>query len=113
MFHFTDMLRENSFYHKKDTNLNNGVVMSYYLVLPNSPLRHFADTLMMIRTCSSDLSFDLTMIDGVCRSERSGNGYICMCGKHLCNSATLMISLSSKTIFFVLSVERLVRFIVN
>ncbi|CAG5122916.1 unnamed protein product [Candidula unifasciata] len=42
--------------------------------------------LQMIRTCSADLDFHLTMIDGVCRTERNGNGYLCMCGKHLCNS---------------------------
>ncbi|CAL1542582.1 unnamed protein product [Lymnaea stagnalis] len=42
--------------------------------------------LQMIRVCSADLDFHLTMIDGVCRTERNGNGYLCMCGKHLCNS---------------------------
>lgn len=41
----------------------------------------------MIRTCSADLNFHLTLIDGVCRTERNGNGYLCMCGKHLCNAA--------------------------
>jgi hypothetical protein len=44
--------------------------------------------LQMIRTCSADVDFHLTMIDGVCRTERNGNGFLCMCGKHLCNSAT-------------------------
>ncbi|KAK7492726.1 hypothetical protein BaRGS_00016031, partial [Batillaria attramentaria] len=43
--------------------------------------------LQMIRTCSADLNFHLTMIDGVCRTERNGNGFLCMCGKHLCNTA--------------------------
>ncbi|BFZ22641.1 hypothetical protein BsWGS_25680 [Bradybaena similaris] len=42
--------------------------------------------LQMIRTCSADVDFHLTMIDGVCRTERNGNGYLCMCGKRLCNS---------------------------
>lgn len=40
----------------------------------------------MERTCSNELNFHITMIDGVCRTERNGNGYLCMCGKHLCNS---------------------------
>ena len=45
----------------------------------------------MIRTCSADLNFYLTLIDGVCRTERSGNGYLCMCGKHLCNAANPLV----------------------
>ncbi|XP_041372054.1 protein quiver-like isoform X2 [Gigantopelta aegis] len=45
-------------------------------------------TLFMQRTCSSDLNFHLTMIDGVCRTERNGNGYLCMCGRNLCNGST-------------------------
>ncbi|XP_012944992.1 protein quiver [Aplysia californica] len=44
--------------------------------------------LQMIRTCTADLNFHLTMIDGVCRTERNGNGYLCMCGKNMCNMAT-------------------------
>ncbi|XP_059143051.1 protein quiver-like [Physella acuta] len=44
--------------------------------------------LQMIRQCSADLDFHLTMIDGVCRTERNGNGYLCMCGKHRCNSVS-------------------------
>lgn len=48
----------------------------------------FSDVLYMHRTCSNELrDFKIMMIDGVCRSERMGNGYLCMCGKHLCNSA--------------------------
>ena len=40
----------------------------------------------MHRTCSARMThFKIMMIDGVCRSERTGNGYLCMCGKHLCN----------------------------
>ena len=47
-----------------------------------------SDKLYMHRTCSARMShFKIMMIDGVCRSERTGNGYLCMCGKHLCNSA--------------------------
>ena len=46
-----------------------------------------SERLEMIRTCSDRLNFKLTMIDGVCRTERNGNGYLCMCGKNKCNSA--------------------------
>jgi hypothetical protein len=47
-----------------------------------------ADVLYMHRTCSDRLNdFRIMMIDGVCRSEREGHGYLCMCGRHLCNSA--------------------------
>ncbi|XP_071103956.1 UPAR/Ly6 domain-containing protein qvr-like [Haliotis cracherodii] len=45
------------------------------------------NVLYLQRTCSADLNFHLTMIDGVCRTERNGNGYLCMCGKNLCNVA--------------------------
>lgn len=49
---------------------------------------YWHNKLYMRRTCSARLtSFKIMMIDGVCRSERTGNGYLCMCGKHLCNSA--------------------------
>lgn len=51
---------------------------------------HFwQNKLYMRRTCSARMThFKIMMIDGVCRSERTGNGYLCMCGKHLCNSST-------------------------
>ncbi|KAK3596300.1 hypothetical protein CHS0354_009796 [Potamilus streckersoni] len=40
------------------------------------------------RTCSAKLSgFRIMMIDGVCRKERNDNGYLCMCGKNLCNTS--------------------------
>ena len=42
----------------------------------------------MHRTCSERHDFRIMMIDGVCRSERNGNGYLCMCGKHLCNAGS-------------------------
>ena len=46
----------------------------------------FSGKLYMHRTCSARMThFKIMMIDGVCRSERTGNGYLCMCGKHLCN----------------------------
>lgn len=41
----------------------------------------------MERTCSDDLTIFINLIDRVCRTERNGNGYLCMCGKRLCNSA--------------------------
>jgi hypothetical protein len=58
----------------------------------NSTMQHFfliiSDTMYMHRTCSHRLNdFKIMMSDGVCRSERQGDGYLCMCGKHLCNSA--------------------------
>jgi len=47
-----------------------------------------SDQLYMHRTCSLRLKqFKIMMIDGVCRSERTGNGQLCMCGRNLCNSA--------------------------
>lgn len=51
---------------------------------------HFHKNVMyMHRTCSDKLNeFKIMMIDGVCRSERTGNGYLCMCGRHLCNDAS-------------------------
>lgn len=49
---------------------------------------YWNNKLYMRRTCSARMShFKIMMIDGVCRSERTGNGYLCMCGKHLCNGA--------------------------
>ncbi|XP_060591511.1 protein quiver-like [Ruditapes philippinarum] len=49
---------------------------------------YYGDVLYMHRTCSDRLNdFRIMMIDGVCRSEREGHGYLCMCGRHLCNSA--------------------------
>ncbi|XP_045208055.2 protein quiver-like [Mercenaria mercenaria] len=49
---------------------------------------YYKNVLYMHRTCSNKLNdFKIMMIDGVCRSEREGKGYLCMCGRHLCNSA--------------------------
>ncbi|WAR04184.1 QVR-like protein [Mya arenaria] len=49
---------------------------------------YYNSELYMHRTCSHRLKrFKIMMIDGVCRSERSGNGDLCMCGKNLCNDA--------------------------
>ncbi|RUS81328.1 hypothetical protein EGW08_010895 [Elysia chlorotica] len=47
--------------------------------------KYEGNILQIYRSCSSDLNFQLTMIDGVCRTERNGNGWLCMCGKRLCN----------------------------
>ncbi|XP_014778127.1 protein quiver isoform X2 [Octopus bimaculoides] len=54
----------------------------------------------MERTCSDDLTIYISLIDRVCRTERNGNGYLCMCGKHLCNAANSPVteSLYIKTI---------------
>ncbi|XP_060591498.1 protein quiver-like [Ruditapes philippinarum] len=49
---------------------------------------YYGGVLYMHRTCSSKLdAFRIMKIDGICRSERDGRGYLCMCGRHLCNSA--------------------------
>ncbi|KAK6182453.1 hypothetical protein SNE40_010143 [Patella caerulea] len=57
--------------------------------------------LVIERVCSADINFQLTLIDGVCRTERNNNGYLCMCGKHLCNS-TSRVRLSPVVILFLL-----------
>lgn len=41
----------------------------------------------MERTCSAKLNIHIMLVDGVCRRESFGNGYLCMCGKQLCNEA--------------------------
>ncbi|XP_021362506.1 protein quiver-like [Mizuhopecten yessoensis] len=51
---------------------------------------------MMERTCSARMDLNIMKIDGVCRTESDGNGYLCMCGKHLCNGTpSLNLSLLS------------------
>ncbi|KAL8561879.1 hypothetical protein ACOMHN_046669 [Nucella lapillus] len=65
---------------------NNGVCLKW--------TKYERGRLQMIRTCSAELNFHLTMIDGVCRTERNGNGYLCMCGKHLCNAARPLVGSS-------------------
>lgn len=49
--------------------------------------RYVDYTLMMERTCSAKLNIHIMLVDGVCRRESFGNGYLCMCGKQLCNEA--------------------------
>lgn len=47
----------------------------------------YNNTMYMHRTCSDRLEdFQINMMDGVCRTESSGTGYLCMCGNNLCNS---------------------------
>ncbi|KAH3705222.1 protein quiver-like [Dreissena polymorpha] len=49
---------------------------------------YYERQLYMHRTCSHRLpDFKIIMINGVCRSERTGNGNLCMCSKNLCNAA--------------------------
>lgn len=56
----------------------------------------YDNVLYMHRTCSHRLKdFNIMMIDGVCRSERDGKGYLCMCGKHLCNSTETLHSVNT------------------
>ncbi|XP_074653035.1 UPAR/Ly6 domain-containing protein qvr-like [Tubulanus polymorphus] len=47
--------------------------------------------LILERTCSNDLNLNLLLSEG-CRRERSGNGYLCMCGSHSCNGSPPKIS---------------------
>ncbi|XP_070174390.1 UPAR/Ly6 domain-containing protein qvr-like [Littorina saxatilis] len=65
--------------HLVEKECNNGVCVKW--------AKYERGVLQIIRTCSAELNFHLTMIDGVCRTERNGNGYLCMCGTHLCNTA--------------------------
>ncbi|KAK3105687.1 hypothetical protein FSP39_003433, partial [Pinctada imbricata] len=37
------------------------------------------------RTCSALLEMNIMLVHDVCRTESFGNGYLCMCGRHLCN----------------------------
>ena len=41
---------------------------------------------MMQRTCSEKVNMHIPL-NTVCRTERNGNGYLCMCAKDHCNSA--------------------------
>ncbi|KAJ8307607.1 hypothetical protein KUTeg_014841 [Tegillarca granosa] len=56
-------------------------------------------TLWIERTCSARLDFNIMMIDGVCRTESKGNGDLCMCGKHLCNSGHDLHKINTTNLF--------------
>lgn len=45
-----------------------------------------SDELMLYRTCSTRLPLNI-MLHSVCKTERNGNGYLCMCATDLCNAA--------------------------
>lgn len=60
---------------------------------------YFSDNLYMHRTCSAKLNIHIMLVDGVCRSESFGNGYLCMCGKHLCNEAN-SLKLANTQVFY-------------
>lgn len=49
---------------------------------------------MIMRTCTNELDFKLPLVNNVCQQESDGFGYLCMCGRGLCNKAS---SLSSTT----------------
>ncbi|XP_052805115.1 protein quiver-like isoform X2 [Mya arenaria] len=69
---------------------------------------YYANQLYMHRTCSHRLKrFRIMMNDGVCRSEGSGNGDLCMCGKNLCNDA-LSVTSSLITVLLMTSLAVLV-----
>lgn len=54
---------------------------------------------MMERTCSAKLNIHIMLVDGVCRRESFGNGYLCMCGKHLCNEGN-SLNLANTYVFY-------------
>lgn len=58
-----------------------------------------SDVLMMERTCSAKLNIHIMLVDGVCRRESFGNGYLCMCGKHLCNEGN-SLNLANTYVFY-------------
>lgn len=70
------------------------------------------NVLMMHRTCSAKLNIHIMLVNGVCRRESYGNGYLCMCGKHLCNegSSRKLANTHMFYIFFVLSTNMLLWF---
>lgn len=50
--------------------------------------------LYLERTCSAKMDMNIMLIDGVCRTESFGNGYLCMCGRNLCNSGFSRLKLT-------------------
>ena len=46
----------------------------------------FAGKLVMRRTCSLEININIHL-DSVCRYEKYGNGYLCMCDSDDCNAA--------------------------
>ncbi|KAF6038877.1 hypothetical protein EB796_002813 [Bugula neritina] len=44
-------------------------------------------TPMIMRTCTNELDFKLPLVNNVCQKESDGFGYLCMCGRDLCNRA--------------------------
>ena len=44
----------------------------------------------MHRTCSEELPLNI-MLNSVCKTERNGNGYLCMCEDDLCNGSSNLI----------------------
>jgi len=46
--------------------------------------------LLMRRTCSENINLNIHL-DHVCRSERTGNGYLCMCEDDMCNHARTLV----------------------
>ena len=44
----------------------------------------------MHRTCTEEIPLNIMLIH-VCKTERNGNGYLCMCPDDLCNVAPSLI----------------------
>ena len=47
---------------------------------------------MIMRTCTKELDFKLPLVNNVCQPENDGFGFLCMCGRSSCNSATSIAS---------------------
>lgn len=62
----------------KDEECHKGVCVKW--------TRYINGKLYLERTCSAKMDMNIMLIDGVCRTESFGNGYLCMCGRNLCNS---------------------------
>ena len=64
------------------------------------PCGSLPGVLMMERTCSEKVEL-LIPLNQVCRTERNGNGYLCMCAKDFCNGAS---TIYSSGYFYILSI---------
>ena len=58
--------------------------------------------LILHRTCSEELPLNI-MLNSVCKTERNGNGYLCMCEDDLCNGTTNLIGYKLTTMVVLLT----------
>ncbi|XP_048729193.1 protein quiver-like [Ostrea edulis] len=56
--------------------------------------RYIDGKIYLERTCSAKMDMNIMLIDGVCRTESFGNGYLCMCGRNLCNTGISQLKLT-------------------